>query len=305
MRNLNLSQRIREAAERGDSFAQFQLAIDLEYGNSGEQDFQRASEWYAKAANRGHQVAEGNFLLQQVLGQTKVSEPGEVFARVKARAASGDLGAANDLGLCYQFGYGTPVSYEDAEVCFRRAATGGLSTAQFNLGGFYFDGKGVEKNLSLAAEWYTRAAEQRDELALVKLASMYQKGIGVDLDPGHAAVLYLLAYRLGSVRAACHLGFMFKKGLGVERDDSLAYALYLESVSGPDTPDIREEISYRGTAFYWLGYMAEHGEGVRRDLRTAKRWYRRGAACGQSNCIEAVARLRPGAARECRLSERT
>jgi TPR repeat protein len=98
---------------------------------------------------------------------------------------------------------------------------------------------------------------------------------------------------------------MFKKGLGVDRDDSLAYALYLESVAGSDTPDIGEEISYRGSAFYWLGYMAERGEGIERNLRAAKRWYGRGAACGESNCIEAVARLRPSAARECRVSERT
>jgi hypothetical protein len=39
---------------------------------------------------------------------------------------------------------------------------------------------------------------------------------------------------------------MFRKGFGVERDDSLAYALYLESVNGPDTPDVAEETSYRG-----------------------------------------------------------
>jgi TPR repeat protein len=305
VRSLDLSKRIREAAERGDSFAQFQIAIDLENGTGCEPDFQLAADWYAKAASQGQQTAEGNFLLQHVLGQTDILSPAEVFARLKARAATGDLAAENNLGLCYQSGYGTPLSSEDAIACFRRAALGGQPTAQFNLGGHYFEGNGVEKDLSLAVEWYTRAAEQREELALVQLGSMYQKGIGVDLDLNRAVVLYLLAYRLRSVRAACHLGFMFKKGLGVDRDDSLAYALYLESVAGSDTPDIGEEISYRGSAFYWLGYMAERGEGIERNLRAAKRWYGRGAACGESNCIEAVARLRPSAARECRVSERT
>ena len=94
---------------------------------------------------------------------------------------------------------------------------------------------------------------------------------------------------------------MFRKGLGVERDDSLAYELYLESVRGPDCPEAAENLSYAGTAFYWLGYMAENGEGVERDLRAAKRWYKRGEACGQSNCISALDRLRSKtAARRCR-----
>jgi len=175
---------------------------------------------------------------------------------------------------------------------FRRAAQGGLATAQFNLGGLYYEGKGFEKDLQCAIEWYTRAAQQREELALLQLGRIYQKGLGVEVELNRAFILYLIAYKRGSVRAANHLGFMFKKGLGTQRDDALAYELYLESVRGPDTPDVAENLSYRGTAYYWLGYMAENGEGVKRDLRSAKRWYGRGVACDQSNCIEAMSRLR-------------
>jgi len=125
----------------------------------------------------------------------------------------------------------------------------------------------------------------------LRLGQMYQKGLGVELDLNRAVVLYSIAYRRGSVRAANHLGFMFKKGLGVERDESLAYELYLESVSGAETPESAENLSYRGTAYYCLGYMTENGEGVKRDLRAAKRWYSKGAACGQSNCVAALTRL--------------
>lgn len=164
----------------------------------------------------------------------------------------------------------------------------GLATAQFNLGGLYYEGNSVGKDIAQAIEWYTRSAEQREELALLKLGNLYQKGVGVELNPQRAVI----AYSRGSVKAANHLGFMFRKGLGVERDDALAYALYLKSVSGPDTPDIAEEKSYRGTAYFRLGEMAEKGEGVERDLRAARRWYSRGAACGQSHCVEATARLR-------------
>jgi TPR repeat protein len=91
---------------------------------------------------------------------------------------------------------------------------------------------------------------------------------------------------------------MFRKGLGVNQDNSLAFHLYLESVNRADTPEIAGSPSYRGSAYYWLGYMAEHGEGTKRDLRAAKRWYTLGAAYEQSNCIDALARLRTGTAQK-------
>ena len=106
-----------------------------------------------------------------------------------------------------------------------------------------------------------------------------------------AVVLYLIAYKQGSVRAANHLALMFKKGLGVDQNNSLAFELYLESVNRADTPEIVGSPSYHGSAYYWLGYMAEHGEGTKRDLRAAKRWYALGATGQQSNCIDALADL--------------
>jgi TPR repeat protein len=290
--NLNVSERIRQAAEDGDVFAQFEVGVDFDLGTYGEQNFQKAAEYWAKAANQGHRSAEDNLLLQHVSGQVKTYQSEVVFTRFKNRAESGDRDAQNNLGLCFQFGYGTAQNYGEAAVWFRRSAEGGLATAQFNLGGLYYNGTGPKKDLAIAIEWYTRAAEQRHELALLQLGTIYQKGIGVEVNLERAAVLYLIAYKQGSVRAANHLGFMFRKGLGVAQDNSLAFQLYLESVNLPDTScEIAQNLSYRGTANYWLGYMTENGLGTKRDLRAAKRWYVQGAACGQSNCIEAIARL--------------
>ena len=304
MADLNIRKLIRDAAEKGDPFAQFELAIAFDYGYGGEQDFEKASAWYVKAASQGHDAADGNLLLQHIFGQASLVEPQEVFRRLKARGESGDREAQNNLGLCYQYGYGTEQNYAEAALWFRRAAEGGLATAQFNLGGLYYEAKGFEKDLHSAIEWYTRAAQQRDELALLQLGRIYQKGLGVEPDLRRAFILYLIAYKQGSVRAANHLGFLFKKGLGTQRDDSVAYQLYLESVSGPDTPEVPDNLSYRGTAYYWLGYMAENGEGTKRDLRAAKRWYKRGADCGQSNCVEAISRLQGKvAAPRCRESQ--
>ena len=287
-----LAKHLKKAAEAGDPFAQFEIAVSLDYGRDGEQDFDKAADWYFKAASQGHGAAEGNLLLQHVLGQVNLWSPDFVFKRLREIAQAGDREWENNLGLCYQHGFGTAQDYGQAAAWFLRAADGGLPIAQFNLAGLYYEGKGFEKDVGVAVEWYTRAARQREELALLQLGSMYQKGIGVAKDLSRTLTMYSIAYWLGSSRAANHLGFLFKHGLGVERYDSLAYELYLESVSRPGTPSAEEPPSYRGTACYWLGQMEEHGEGVERDLRSARKWYAKGAACGNSGCIEAVARLR-------------
>ena len=291
---LNILERIRQAATEGDPFAQFEMGLAFEWGSGVEQDFRRAAEFYAKAAEQGHKAAEHNFLLQHVSGQAKRHHPAAVFSKFENRAEAGDRDAQNNLGLCFQFGYGTKQDYVQAMVWFRRAADGGLATAQFNVGGLYFEGHGVEKDLGIAIDWYTRAAEQRDELALIQLAWIYQKGLGIGIDLKRAFLLYLIAYKQGSSRAATHLGIMFKKGLGVTRDDFLAFQLFLEAVNSPDTGvAVAQNNSYERTAFFWLGSMTEKGESTKRDLRAALRWYKRGADLGESSCVAALARLRP------------
>jgi TPR repeat protein len=291
---LNILERIRQAAKDGDPFAQFELGFSYDNGAWVEQDVQKAAEFYAKAAKQGHRTAEHNLLLQHISGQAKLHRPSVVFSKIKSIAEAGDCDAQNNLGLCFQFGYGTKQNYAQAMVWFRRAADSGLATSQFNVGGLYFEGNGVEKNLSIAIQWYTRAAEQRDELALLQLGSIYQKGLAIDVDLKRAFLLYLIAYKQGSSRAANHLGFMFKKGLGVTQDDFLAFQLYLKAVNLPDSGmTIEQNNSYQSTAYFWLGHMTEKGEGTKRNLQAAMRWYKRGAALGAPSCIAAIARLRP------------
>jgi TPR repeat protein len=97
MGNLNVSGRLRRAADNGDAFAQFELGLDLNFGTCGEQNFEMAAHYLTKAAGQGHQSAEGNLLLQHVLGQAKTYPPEVVFVRSKNRAESGDREAQNNF----------------------------------------------------------------------------------------------------------------------------------------------------------------------------------------------------------------
>ena len=85
MANFNIRQKIREAAEGGDPFAQFKIAIDFDYGNDGERDFEKAAFWYTKAASQGHDAAQGNLLTQDVVGQAHLKQPEEALPAARRR----------------------------------------------------------------------------------------------------------------------------------------------------------------------------------------------------------------------------
>jgi TPR repeat protein len=80
------------------------------------------------------------FCSSTFLGQAQSQQPETVVARLQKLAEQGDSEARNNLGLCRQYGYGTPQDYQEAAKWFRRAAESGLATGQFNLGGLYYEG---------------------------------------------------------------------------------------------------------------------------------------------------------------------
>jgi TPR repeat protein len=71
-------------------------------------------------------------------GQSKLREPGKVFARLQELAKTGDREAENNLGLCFEFGYGTAQDFREAAVWYLRAAKGGLGTALVQSGRLLF-----------------------------------------------------------------------------------------------------------------------------------------------------------------------
>ncbi len=89
------------------------------------------------------------------------------------RAADGGHSAAqNNIGLSYLHGLGAEKDEGKAFEWFERSAKQGLSYAQSELAMLYYDGKGVDKNIKLAEEWWLIAAKQEDEYAQYNLASL-------------------------------------------------------------------------------------------------------------------------------------
>jgi len=84
-------------------------------------DYKAALEWYKKAAEQGHAVAQ------------------------------------NRLGAMYAKGDGVTQDYKEAFKWYRKAAEQGYALAQFNLGGMYLEGNGVTKDYVQSYMWFKLA----------------------------------------------------------------------------------------------------------------------------------------------------
>ena len=136
---------------------------------------QSQEEWYHKAANQGHAVA------QYRLGNWYVS----------CAAGTGR--------------YADAEAVKEAVMWYRKAAEQGYADAQCCLGKCYAEGVGVEKDEAEAVKWYRKAAESGSTVAQCNLAKCYEDGIGVEKDESEAKKWYRKAFAQGSLQAKWHL----------------------------------------------------------------------------------------------------
>lgn len=111
-------------SEHYDAWSQNNLGDLYYYGDSVDVDYQKAADWYRKAAEQGNAVGQCN------------------------------------LGFMYTNGYGAPKDYEKAADWYRKAAEQGNADGQNNLATMYENGYGVAKDNQQAEQWYRKAVEQ-------------------------------------------------------------------------------------------------------------------------------------------------
>ena len=112
----------RRAAEGGHTLAQYRLASALHAGRGVERNIAEAAAWYRRAAENG--IPEAAFNLAFIL----------------EKGLAGTADAARAAGW------------------YRKAAEGGLGQAQFNLGVLHAEGRGVERDPFEARIWFGCAA---------------------------------------------------------------------------------------------------------------------------------------------------
>lgn len=167
-RDTNLVDWYHQAAEQGDSGAQYTLGFMYDTGRNVPQSYTRAAEWYGRAARQGNAASQ------------------------------------YDLGILYANGRGVPQDYAKAAQWFSKAAAQRNAGAENSLGFAYANGQGVPRDDAKAVQWFRRAAEQGDADAQYDLAIMYDSGRGVPRDDVTAYMWWAVARTDSSSRDYTH-----------------------------------------------------------------------------------------------------
>jgi len=105
-----------------------------------------------------------------------------------------------------------------------KAAHGGNTESQFQLGVLFLTGTDTPKDLQQAVYWLKKAADHKHPAALYELGVMHEKGIGVEKSRDEALFLYQQAAVLGFAHAQYRLGKLHSEG---EKDlDTVEQALH-------------------------------------------------------------------------------
>lgn len=112
---------------------------------------------------------------------------------LKTCAESNYAPAEYYLGIVYERGIGTSVSYSNAISYFEKASKKDYAPAQNRLGYIYFNGLGVDVDYNQSAYYQKLAAAQGYAAAQVNLGYLYEKGLGVDKNLNLARQYYQMA----------------------------------------------------------------------------------------------------------------
>jgi TPR repeat protein len=116
------------------------------------------------------------------------------LAWLKAAFYAGDINAANNVAVVYEYGlYGVEIDVVAAAQWLERAAQAGHTESMAELGLCYELGCGVEVNDQVAMEWYVKAAEAGHVTAKYSVGEAFEEARGVPQSDAEACLWYYRA----------------------------------------------------------------------------------------------------------------
>ena len=203
---------MREAAEKGDTAAQFEMGRVYQQGSGVPKDYAQAADWYAKAAAAGHAAAEDRLGELYEFGLGVEKDVSKAVALYRKAAEAGDPVGQLDLGTAYMKGSGVPQDYSQALAWYMKSAAQGNPKAQYDIGAMYMKGVGVAKDYSVAMQWFKKSADAGEARGQFAMGYMYQMGWGVEQDFARAMMWYEKAAAQGDETAAEYLALLKASG---------------------------------------------------------------------------------------------
>jgi localization factor PodJL len=148
------------------------------------------------------------------------------IAGLQSLAITGDTSAQYELGQ--RFAEGRTVT-RDAKLAmqwFEKAANQGLAPAQYRLGSAYEKAIGVTRDLTLSKMWYQRAADAGNMRAMHNLAVLIAEGSDGKPDYAGAANWFKQAAEYGVRDSQFNLAILYARGLGVGQNLVQSYVWF-------------------------------------------------------------------------------
>jgi len=200
--NLNVDSAL-VACEQAINLQPGNARIQFEYARvlDKQKSYEKAFEYYQKAAQQGYVIAQNSLGLAYEWGQGVEANNQKALYWYSKAANQGFAQAQNNLGSMYDLGKVGNDDEKQAIYWFRQAADQGYATAQRNLGTMYSRGDGVKQNDKIAFEWYLKAANQNQASAQYYVGISYYYGKGVSTNLEKARTWFEKAARNGNYEA--------------------------------------------------------------------------------------------------------
>ena len=267
-------------------------------------------ERLSKAGNPNAQVALGKFYFDGVGGVKKDYK--KAFKLFKASAEGNNPLGMYNVAICYDGGFGTEQSDEEALLWYNRAAEERVPEAMVKIAAVA-EAKG---DYLQAIKYFRILGDTDDAVYLRKAAVLLLNGFGTPETPDEPFKLLMRASKLGDTRAQLHLADCYQRGLYTEIDYDEMFSWLTVAAQNGD-PEAQTKLAYcyqkgLGTikntdiAFSWYSKAAEsdypagvvaladcyfEGMGIRRNVKKAIELYQKAASANDMIAQYRVGRL--------------
>ncbi|MBS2008640.1 MAG: SEL1-like repeat protein [Cyanobacteria bacterium SZAS TMP-1] len=229
---------LKRLANQGIVKAENRLGHAYREGECTKKDLQTAKMWLEKAAIRNYVPAINELAMMYFYGdgvprnleksfQLNMSGASQIDADADARAS-----CQYNVGLAYEYGWGTKKNLVLARIWYEKAAAGGNPHACNNLSLMYLNGTGCKANKDLAMRMRRQGVKNGCWMACINLGKDYEYGrYGVRKDVTEAVRLFKKSLDLRSENpsATYELAKIYEKGLAGKADQKLAEKYYREA----------------------------------------------------------------------------
>ncbi|CAH1656283.1 tetratricopeptide repeat protein [Chelatococcus asaccharovorans] len=178
---------LRQAAEKGNAAAVYELASRLAEGRGMPRDMKMAARLFEAQAEAGFAPAQYRIANHYEKGFGVDRDLAKAREWYQRAAEAGNAKAMHNLAVLYAEGVSGKPDYPTAVKWFRKAAELGVRDSQFNLAILAARGLGMEADLAQSYTWFAILAENGDADAAEKRDSVGARLSPTDLTLARAA----------------------------------------------------------------------------------------------------------------------